>query len=239
MTYSLRIADMAVAERPRERLVSHGVVALSNAELLALLLGTGQGAGQLSAVGLAQHLLAVVGDGADPLAALQQASLSQLMAVKGVGVAKATTILAAIELGKRVYYARPAEKKAITDTALAAAALSPDLMWQPQERFAVLMLDTRNQILGQKVLTIGTATETLASPRDIFREALRSGAVKVIVAHNHPSGHTQPSDADLQLTRQLLQAAAVLDVPILDHLILGNGTYQSIRACSDLWEGFA
>ncbi|NJK35554.1 MAG: DNA repair protein RadC [Oscillatoriales cyanobacterium SM2_2_1] len=236
MTYSLRIADMAAAERPRERLATQGVAALSNAELLAILLGTGQGAGQLSAVGLAQYLLGVLADGGDPLAALQQSSLSQLMAVKGVGVAKATTILAAIELGKRVYYARPTEKVAITDTSLAAAALSPDLMWQLQERFAMLMLDNRNQILGQKVISIGTATETLASPRDIFREALRAGAVKLIVAHNHPSGNTQPSESDLQLTRQLLQAAVLIDVPVLDHLILGQGTYHSIRASSTLWE---
>jgi len=109
-------------------------------------------------------------------------------------------------------------------------------MWQPQERLAVVMLNNKNRIIAQRVITIGTATETLAHPRDIFREVLKSGAVRLIVAHNHPSGNTTPSPEDINLTRQLLEAARMLSIPLLDHLILGNGTFSSIREVSTLWK---
>ena len=234
--YSLRISDMSASERPRERLLTHGVAQLSTAELLAILLGTGQGAGKLSAIGLGQLILKTVGQNlSDPLEGLQNASIQQLMEISGIGVAKATTILAAIELGKRTFYARPPERVQITDPSIAVAALSAELMWQPQERLAVLMLDSKNRIMSQKVITIGTATETLAHPRDIFREVLKSGAVKLIVAHNHPSGNPEPSPEDILLTEQLLQGADFLNIPLLDHLVLGNGNFKSIRETTNLW----
>ena len=237
MTYSLRIADMAASERPRERLLEQGSRGLATAELLAILLGTGQGAGKLSAVGLGQLILQTVSqDVSDPLAALQGISAQELMQIPGVGPAKATTILAAIELGKRVFFSRPSDRIEITDPSIAVAALSQDLMWQPQERLAVLMLDNRNRIMGQRIISIGTANETIAHPRDIFREVLKSGATKLIVAHNHPSGNTEPSPEDIDLTRQLLQAASFLSLPMLDHLILGNGDFRSIREATTLWQ---
>jgi len=239
MSYSLRISDMAESERPRERLLSQGVRYLSTAELIAILLGTGQGPGKLSAVGLGQLILQTIGkDVPDPVASLQNVSAQELMEISGVGPAKATTILAAIELGKRTFYARPPERTEVTDPSVAVAALSQDLMWQPQERFAVLMLDNKNRIIAQKVITIGTATETIAHPRDIFREVLKNGAVKIIVAHNHPSGSTDPSPADLTLTHQLLQGASFLSIPLLDHLILGNGSFKSIRELTTIWQEF-
>jgi DNA repair protein RadC len=237
--YSLRISDMAASERPRERLLSHGVNQLSTAELLAILLGTGQGAGKLSALGLGQLILKTVGQNlSDPLEGLQNVSIQELTQISGIGVAKATTILAAIELGKRTFYARPPERVQITDPTIAVAALSPELMWQTQERLAVLMLDSKNRIMSQKVITIGTATETLAHPRDIFREVLKSGAVKLIVAHNHPSGNPEPSPEDISLTEQLLQGAEFLNIPLLDHLVLGNGNFKSIRETTSLWKNY-
>ncbi|EFA74395.1 DNA repair protein RadC [Raphidiopsis brookii D9] len=111
-------------------------------------------------------------------------------------------------------------------------------MWQSQEKFAVLLLDVKNRFLGTKIITIGTATETLASPRDIFREVIRHGATRMIIAHNHPSGNLDPSQADLDLTRQLLSGAQLLNIPILDHLILGNGNHQSLREITSLWDDF-
>ncbi|MGQ9865092.1 MAG: RadC family protein [Pseudanabaenaceae cyanobacterium] len=239
MSYSLRIADMVESDRPRERLLTEGAAVLSTAELLALLLGTGQGPGKLSALGLGQLILKTFGqDREDPAAGLQNLAPAQLTAISGVGPAKAATILAAIELGKRVFYARHPEAADITDPASAAAELSRDLMWEEREKLAVLMLDNRNRILGRRVLAIGTVNEALASPREIFREALKHNAVKLIVAHNHPSGNTEPSEADRQLTRQLLQAAQFLDLPLLDHLILGQGRFTSLRETTTLWHGF-
>ena len=120
----------------------------------------------------------------------------------------------------------------------AAMALSHDLMWQSQEHFAIVMLDVKSRLLATRVITIGTATETLIHPREIFREVIRQGATSLIIAHNHPSGGLEPSREDLQLTELLLQAARCLQVPLMDHLILGRGDYQSLREITDLWERF-
>jgi DNA repair protein RadC len=143
--------------------------------------------------------------------------------------------LAAIELGKRTFQIKPDERSIIDSPGSAAAALSHELMWMSQEKFAVLLLDVKNRLLGTHIITIGTATETLAPPREIFREVLRQGATRVIVAHNHPSGSLDPSSEDLRLTEQLLAGAKLLNVPLLDHLILGNGDWASLRQTTDLW----
>ncbi|WP_414549935.1 RadC family protein [Anabaena sp. CCY 0017] len=237
MTYCLRIADIPTDERPRERLMTHGPKILATAELIAILLGTGQGPGKLSAVGLGQYLLQELSKHQrDPLAVLREVTPAELMQIPGIGPAKATTILAAIELGKRAFQFRPSDSTPIDNPIVAAAALSQDLMWQSQERFAVLLLDVKNRLLGTQVITIGTATETLASPRDIFREIIRQGATRAIIAHNHPSGNVEPSEEDIELTRQLLAGAQLLGIPLLDHLILGNGNHQSLRETTKLWD---
>lgn len=237
MTYCLRVADIPTSERPRERLITQGARHLSTAELIAILLGTGQGPGKLSAVGLGQYILQELGrHQRDPLAVLRDISIQELIKIPGVGPAKATTILAAVELGKRVFQSRPVVQTVIDDPAVAAAALSEDLMWQAQERFAVLLLDVKQRLIGTRVITVGTATETLASPRDIFREVIRQGATRVIVAHNHPSGSVEPSPEDITLTRQLLEGALLLGIPLLDHLILGNGEFRSLRQTTTLWQ---
>lgn len=236
MTYSLKVADMPANERPRERLISFGPKTLATAELIAILLGTGQGPGGLSAVGLGQYILQELGKHQrDPLSVLRETCVPELTKIPGIGPAKATTILAAIELGKRVFQSRPSDLTVVDDPAVAAAALSQDLMWQTQERFAVLLLDVKHRLLGTQVITIGTATETLAHPRDIFREVLRQGATRIIVAHNHPSGSVEPSSEDINLTRQLLVGANYLGIPLLDHLILGNGDFLSLRQTTHLW----
>lgn len=237
MTYSLRVLDLPASDRPRERLIAQGAKSLTHAELLAILLGTGQGPGKLSAVGLGQHILQIFSEHhQDPLKVLRDIHAAELTKISGVGPAKAATILAAIELGKRVSQSRPPEQTVIDDPAVAAAALAGELMWQTQERFAVLLLDVKHRLLGTQVISIGTATETLAHPRDIFREIIRQGATRVIVAHNHPSGHIDPSSEDLDLTRQLLSGAQLLGIPLLDHLILGNGDFTSLRQTTSLWE---
>ncbi|MBN8559201.1 MAG: DNA repair protein RadC [Leptolyngbya sp. UWPOB_LEPTO1] len=238
MTYSIRIADLPESERPRERLIAQGAKTLATAELLAILLSTGSG--KLSAVGLGQYILQTLSQHQrDPLSALREVTISELTKVPGVGTAKATTILAAIELGKRVYQSRPPEKTVIDDPNVAAAALSHELMWQSQERFAVLILDVKHRLIATQVITIGTATETLAHPREIFREVIRQGGTRLIVAHNHPSGNTEPSAEDINLTRQLLEGARFLGIPLLDHLILGNGNHLSLRQTTSLWDEVA
>jgi DNA repair protein RadC len=228
-----------MSDRPRERLLAQGAQSLSDAELLAILLGTGQGPGKLSAVGLGQYILQQLSEHQrEPLTVLRDLTASELMAIPGIGPAKATSILAAIELGKRVFQFRPAPQTVVDDPAVAAAALAGELMWQPQERFAVLLLDVKHRLQGIQVISIGTATETIAHPRDIFREVIRHGATRTIVAHNHPSGNLEPSPEDLELTRQLLAGAQLLGIPLLDHLILGNGEHTSLRQTTLLWDEY-
>jgi len=239
MTYCLRITDLPTSERPRERLILNGPTGLATAELLAILIGTGQGPGKLSAVGLGQHLLQELGRcQRDPLAVLRDIQAQELMEIHGIGPAKATNILAAVELGKRVFHTRSLERQRIDSPQAAVSILSQDLMWQEQERFAVLLLDIQNQVLGSQIVTIGTATETLAHPRDIFRAVIRYGATQVIVAHNHPSGNTEPSPDDLSLTEKLLTSAQILNIPLLDHLILGSGNFCSLRETTRLWDNY-
>lgn len=239
MTYSLRIADLPPNERPRERLMTVGAKNLSEAELLAILISTGQSRGNLSAVGLAQHILKELSTyRRAPLDVLREVHPRELMKIPGIGPAKAASIIAAVELGKRTFKFRPNEKIAVDSPTSAAAVLSKDLMWQSQERFAVLMLDVKNRLVGTKILTIGTATETLIHPREVFRETVKQGATRLIIAHNHPSGNLEPSPEDINLTEQLLQGSQFLDIPLLDHLILGNGDYLSLRQGTDLWQRF-
>jgi len=239
MTYSLRIADLPTNERPRERLMANGPKSLATAELIAILLGTGQGQGKLSAVGLGQYILNQLSlHQRDPLSVLRNVSVQELTQIHGIGPAKATTILAAIELGKRVFQSRSPDLAMIDSPQAAADALSQDLMWKQQEHFAVLLMDVKNRLLGTQVITIGTATETLAHPRDIFREVIRQGATRAIVSHNHPSGNLEPSPEDITLTKQLLAGAQFLAIPLLDHLILGNGEFRSLRQTTTLWDEY-
>lgn len=239
MTYNLRIADLPISERPRERLLDLGAKNISNAELLAILLSTGQGKGKLSAVGLAQYILNQLSENQrDPFEVLREISAIELMEIPGIGPAKAATILAGIELGKRCFQFRPNAKAIIDSPNAAASVFSPELMWENQERFAILMLDTKNSLIGTKVITIGIATETLVHSREVFREAIRQSATNIIIAHNHPSGNLEPSSEDIVLTENLLESSALLNIPILDHLILGKGNFQSIRNISSLWDKY-
>lgn len=236
MVYHLRIADLPLSERPRERLMESGAKNLSTAELIAILLGTGQGKGKLSAVGLGQYILNQLSiNQRDPLDVLRDISPVELMTIPGVGPAKASTILAGVELGKRTFQFRPNARAVIDSPQAAASAFSHELMWQSQERFAVLLLDSKNSLIGTHVITIGIANETLAHPREVFREAIRQSATNIIIAHNHPSGNLEPSEEDICLTQKLLDSSNIIGIPILDHLIIGNGNHFSIRENSDLW----
>ncbi|KAI9130121.1 DNA repair protein RadC [Acaryochloris sp. CCMEE 5410] len=232
----LHIRDLPVEDRPRERLMNNGANQLSSAELLTILLGTGQGPGKLSAMGLGQSLLKELNQDQDPLKRLRQITPEELTQIHGIGQAKAATILAAIELGRRVHHPSPNLGTIIDDPSVAVEALSEHLMGQIKEKFAVLLLDVKHRLLGTHIVSVGTATETLAHPREIFGEIIRRGASRAIIAHNHPSGMADPSQDDITLTRQLLDAAKIMGIPILDHLVIGNGSFTSLRQTTSLWE---
>ncbi|MEM9214685.1 MAG: DNA repair protein RadC [Cyanobacteria bacterium P01_F01_bin.150] len=185
---------------------------------------------------LGRKIIALVSEhDQDAREGLRTITAEELMQISGIGPARAGAVLAAIELSKKIFLASPKYLTVVDSPDVAVSVLREDLMWAVQERFAVVLLDVKHQYLGKQVITIGTATETLAHPRDIFRTAIKHGATRILVAHNHPSGSVKPSNEDIALTRQLLEGAEVLGVPLLDHLILGKGSYQSLRQTTTLW----
>lgn len=220
---ALVLRDLPAGERPRERLEQYGPEALSTAELLAIVLRVGV-RGE-SAVRLAERLLSRFGS----LPGLARAHLNQLSELPGIGLAKAAQIKAAFELGKRLAASSEEPRPAVRGSSDAAALVMEDLRHRDQEHFVGIFLDTRNQVIRVRTLAVGTIAGSPAHPREVFREAIAQGAAKLIVCHNHPSGDPTPSSQDLALTARLVEAGRVMGVPLLDHLIIGQGRYVSMK----------
>ncbi len=222
--YTPRITDLPEDDRPRERLIQTGARALRDAELLAILLRVGI-KGE-NAVRMAERLLAQVGG----LPGLQRAALSDLSALKGIGEAKAAQLLAAIELGRRIAISTPDARPAISSPADAANLLMYHLSAQEQEYLYVLLLDTRNRLIGKPIEVYhGSLNTSLIRVGEVFREAVKVNAAGVIVAHNHPSGDPSPSPEDVAVTRALIEAGKLLDVEVLDHLVIGRHRFTSLK----------
>jgi DNA repair protein RadC len=213
-------------ERPRERLLAHGPAPLANAELLALVLRTGargRDAGQL-----AQQLLA------DGLEALAHAAPGELAAVAGIGPAKAASVLAALELGRRLA-ARPLQRgERIGSPEDVHRHFHARLRDAKAEEFHIVLLDARHRLLRSVLASQGTLTASLVHPREVFRPALREAAAALVLVHNHPSGDPTPSPEDREITRRLARAGALLGVPVLDHVIVADRGYASLREQGDL-----
>ena len=218
------IKELPVDERPRERLVQFGAHALSSAELLAILLRTGTP--EMTALQLAQHLLTSMGS----LRAIASAKPSELAQVKGIGLAKAAQLLAAVELGRRIALEEMGEQPAITRPEDVYALLHHQLRDEKQEHVIVLLLNTKNRVIRQTTVTKGTLDSSLLHPREVFREAIRHSASSIILAHNHPSGDPTPSNEDVQLTKRIYQAGQLVGIDLLDHVILGDGRWISLRS---------
>lgn len=209
-------------ERPRERLLTRGAEALSDAELVAILLG--HGTRGCSAVVLARELIRRHGG----LSALGRLSPERLTALPGVGPAKAARLLAACELGRRRERKHTPGRTTISGPADAVRLASARLRDLNKECFLAIFLDTKNHVLKEEVISIGSLDQTPVHPREVFKSAIELSAAGVIAAHNHPSGDPTPSRADLQLTRQLCLAAKVLGIRFLDHVIIGDGDFRSL-----------
>ena len=218
-----RIMDLDSSERPRERLARLGPQALSQAELLAILLRTGV-PGE-NAVQVGQRLLQTFGG----LSGLHRASVDELCAQHGLKEAKATQIKAAIELGRRMMLEAPDEKPAIHSPADAAALVQYEMSALEQEELRVLLLDTRNRV--QDIVTVyrGSLNSSQVRVGELFRAAIRRNAAAIIVVHNHPSGDPAPSPDDIAVTRAIVQSGKLLDVEVLDHLVIGHGRYVSLK----------
>ena len=209
-------------ERPRERLIAHGPAALSEAQLLAIIIRNGR-LGRTS-VDLGRDLL----DSFGSLAGIEKAAIKEICKVKGIGPAKAAEIKAAIELGRR--YQKPSLAGAsFCSSQDVAAYYRPRMKDLKQETFRCALLDTKNRIIREEVVSIGSLSTSIVHPRDTFKSAVRESAAAVIFTHNHPSGDVKPSQEDILLTKRLVQAGEVLGIQVLDHIIIGDNSHFSFK----------
>lgn len=218
----MQLRDLPAGELPRERLVARGAAALSDAELLAILLRTGRRGENV--IDLARRILAQLPE--ENLAALPQMPPQELARIDGLGLAKAATVLAALELGRRAQCGTQALRRA-DEARVVADILMPRYRREKREHFIVLPMTSKNEILMTAVVSIGTLTHVLAHPREVFEPAIRCGAARVILVHNHPSGDPAPSAEDRRITRVMAEAGRLLEIPVIDHIVLGDGRFFS------------
>ena len=218
------IRELPEVERPREKLSRYGQGNLTNAELIALLLGSGS-KGE-SAIGLAENLLALDEDG---LLYLANCSVEELSKVKGMGLAKASKVLAAIELGLRVSTTPRSEKTKIESTADVVQIFMEKMRYHKKEYFNVLLLNAKGGILAVETVAVGDLSSSIVHPREAFVSAVRRSAAAVIFIHNHPSGNPKPSPQDIEVTKRLCETGKILGIHVLDHIIIGDGDYISMK----------
>ncbi|AGC75684.1 DNA repair protein RadC [Nonlabens dokdonensis] len=216
------IKEWSLNDRPREKLLHKGSSSLSEAELIAILIGSGTR--KMSAVDLSRI---IVNDAGNSLDTLGKKSLKDLMKYKGIGEAKAITIAAALELGKRRAMEMPVELPKITSSNDAFRIMQPILGELPHEEFWVMLLDNSHKVLEKKNISIGGITGTLVDTRLVFKKAIEAGAVAMVLSHNHPSGNLKPSMQDKALTIKLVEAGKLLDIKVLDHLIITQQGFYS------------
>jgi DNA repair protein RadC len=219
---NLTIKSWAEEDRPREKLILKGKSALSDAELIAILIGSGNL--EMSAVELSRYVLNNTNNDLGELAKL---SVNELKKFKGIGEAKALSIISALELGRRRKESEPLKKDKITSSKDIYELMKPHLMDLPHEEFWVVLLNRAHFVLKKAVVSTGGVSGTVADPKLIFKTALENLASAIILVHNHPSGNTKPSDSDIVLTRKMKEAGKLLEIPVLDHLIFTDSDYYS------------
>lgn len=223
-TPSLSIKAWAEEDRPREKLLLKGKSALSDAELIAIIISSGND--KESAVDLSKRILTAYGNNLNELG---KADIEALKKFKGIGEAKAISIAAALELGRRRQAATPLAKPIITSSSKAFDVLQADLADLPFEAFVLLHLNRRKELIGKQTLSIGGVAGTVVDNRIILKAAIEKLSSSIIVAHNHPSGNLNPSQHDIKITDTLKKACDLIDIQLDDHIIVGNGDYYSFR----------
>ena len=216
------IKEWAIDDRPREKMIAKGKGSLSNAELLAILIGSGSG--ERSAVELSRDVLSAVDDN---LHTLSRLSLEELTTHKGIGIAKAISIIAAMELGRRWSVCAPEERRTINNSKEASELFLTLIDDPSKEHFLVAYLNQGNKVIKVERISTGGITSTMVDPKVIFKNALLREATALMLCHNHPSGVTRPSAEDKQLTKKIVAAGKIFDITVIDHLIIGEKSYFS------------
>ncbi|GAB6179991.1 DNA repair protein RadC [Desulfotomaculum defluvii] len=223
MTYPI-MRELPPELRPRERMLKEGAGSLSDIDLLAIMLRTGTA--KVSVVELAAELFSHFKD----LRALSQATIEELSQIKGVGPVKAVQVKAALELGRRLAAMPGEERTIIRCPEDVSALLMEELRNLDREYFLALLLNTKNQVLGRETISIGTLNSSMVHPRELFKVAIRRSAACVILVHNHPSGDPTPSREDITLTKRLIQAGEIIGIDVLDHIVIGDNKFTSLKS---------
>ena len=216
------IKSWAEEDRPREKMLAKGKEALSNAELIAILIGSGNS--KETAVDLSKRILH---DNKDNLIELSRLTINDLMKYNGIGEAKAVTIAAALELGRRRRFSEALEKPSIKNSQIAYECFYAHLSDLNHEQFWIMLLNNANKVIKLEKIGVGGMTGTTADPKKIFKSALENNATNIMLCHNHPSGNILPSNADKQITNNIIKAGQFLEIKVLDHIIIGNNSYFS------------
>ena len=217
------LAEMPEADRPRERLLKYGSTALTNVELLAILLNTGVRGESVMAV--AERLLREYGG----FTGLMTLTAEELSRIHGLGPAKATKLKASMEIANRILASNPDQRPRISSPDDVTNLIGLEMSLLEQEQLRVVLLNTRNEVIGIRKLYEGTTNQAQVRIAEVFKDAVRANAVAIVVVHNHPSGDPSPSSADIELTRELVEAGKILDVKVLDHMIIGHGRHVSMK----------
>ena len=220
--------DLSPDDRPREKLLRHGAAALGDNELVALVLGSG--CAQAGALAVANELLRTRGG----LHGLARSSCPDLAHVAGVGIVKAARLVAAQELGRRTLAVAPSARIRLASPRDSAAFLLPVFGSRSVEHFGAVLLDTKHRVIRTAVVAIGTLNSTVVEPRDVFREAMLNAAAAIVVFHNHPSGDPSPSPDDIALTRRLAAVGDLMGITVVDHIVLGDARYCSLKEMGEL-----
>lgn len=221
----MNIRQLPDEEKPREKLLREGKEKLSTAEILAILIRSGTK--EKSAVEVAAELMTLENRG---IAFLGECRPEEIMRVKGIGQAKACEILAAVELGKRIAAAPRQKRNIITSSSDIAGILMEKMRYYKKEHFVSILINAKGEIIEETEISIGDLCSSTTHPREVFVDAVRRSAGSVVFVHNHPSGDPSASDTDIKTTKRLIEAGRILGIPVLDHIIIGDGRYISMKA---------
>jgi len=220
--YKISIHDIPEAERPRERLLKYGPEALSNAELLAIILRTGSR--KENVVNMSSRILSEYN-----IKQLSQANVAKLTQIHGIGAAKASQIAAVFELARKLEGFTDEPKRKIRSPADVYSLLYPKMREHKREKLVALLLDTKNNVTREETVSIGSLNANIVHPREVFKAALMESSASVIISHNHPSGDPTPSREDIAVTEKLVEGGKMLGIDVLDHVIIGDGRYVSLK----------
>lgn len=223
LTYRIKMRELPVEMRPRERLLSGGVETLTTPELLAILLRTGNS--DVSAIDLAAYVLAKAGG----IKGLFDSSAHELCEIKGIGPAKAAQIKAALEIGRRLSSESWDQKVIIKNPSDVHNLLKDKMRYYDREYFKAVFLNTKHHVIAVEIISIGSLDASLVHPRELFKSSIKKSAAAVILVHNHPSGDPSPSREDVEVTRRMIEAGEIIGIQVLDHLVIGKDSFVSLK----------